>query len=117
MRASVPALRMLRVHGPADRCCQLVAAHTAGTLAFGRIGCTCRLTAGVLTSGLLPAVQRAMDELLIRDGPILIPSSLTIWAAPVALPLPSPGGLDLTAGLQRHRCSSHSLPVAKAPRP
>jgi hypothetical protein len=64
-------------------------------------GC-CPCTAGILTSGVLPAVRHALDSLLVRTDPLVIPSSVSIMAAPVQLHLPTPCQ-GTAAALQRHR--------------
>jgi hypothetical protein len=55
----------------------------------------------------VPAVAHALDALMVRQAPLLVPRAVTVMAAPVALPLPRlPGtheGNLLAPGMERHR--------------
>ncbi|GHP04547.1 hypothetical protein PPROV_000330100 [Pycnococcus provasolii] len=59
------------------------------------------LDEGLLTSGLLPAVTHALDNLAIQD-PVVIPSSVTVFAQAVQIKTPECCGFDVSA-VDRHR--------------
>lgn len=40
---------------------------------------------GVLSGGLLPAVAHALEELLVRDQPVVVPQRLTVMAQAVGV--------------------------------
>ena len=59
--------------------------------------CICDvLDDGLLSSGMIPAVKHALDQLLLPDA-IVMPSSATLYAQAVEIRTPSIDGLDLSA--------------------
>lgn len=72
--------------------------------------------AGLLTSGLLPSMRHALEHLMVTEAPLVVPAALTVMAAPVEVALPSPGGLDMRAALESHRCGGREGGVGGCPR-
>jgi hypothetical protein len=78
------------------------------TLQLGRdLQCICNcliadiIDDGVLSAGFVPAVSHALDELLVRDDPVLVPAAVTVMAQAVGL---RPSGCEVHTGKVADRC-------------
>ena len=65
-------------------------------------------TAGLLTSGIVPAFRHVLDDVMIRD-PILIPSSATVFVQAIELRTDRVCGLDMSAVDQYRRVTLSSI--------
>jgi hypothetical protein len=78
------------------------------TLQLGRdLPCICNcliadvINDGVLSGGFIPAVSHALDELLVRADPVLVPTALTVMAQAVGV---RPSGCEVHTGKNADGC-------------